>query len=127
MMRYILISLILVSCAPREVTRIEKIKTRTIDTTVITPPDIIYAVRPLTFFDTIVVENERVRTEVIIDTVLKTVEVTSEVKPFEHRVKATERIEMKTKQKETKGIFPWYVWYLCGVVSVVLFRLYQRL
>lgn len=126
-MRYLLIVILLASCAPREITRIEKIKTRTIDTTVVTPRDIIYAVRPLTFYDTIVVENERVRTEVVIDTVLNTVEVKSEVKPFKHRVKAVERIETKSKQKETKGIFPWYVWYLAGVVSVVFIQLYRKL
>ncbi|HMA79039.1 MAG TPA: hypothetical protein VKP88_08005 [Candidatus Paceibacterota bacterium] len=119
-MKYLVILLLLASCAPREITRVEKIQTRTIDTTVTVPRDIIYAVRPLVFQDTIVVENERVRTEVVIDTVLKTVEVTSEVKPFNHTVKATEVIETKSKQRTRSQIFPWWAWYIAGIISTVV-------
>ncbi|HMA78376.1 MAG TPA: hypothetical protein VKP88_04575 [Candidatus Paceibacterota bacterium] len=126
-MRYFVVLLLLASCAPREITRVEKIKTRTIDTTVTVPRDIIHAVRPLVFHDTIVVENERVRTEVIIDTVLKTVEVTSDVKPFQHTVKATEVIETKSKQRTRSQVFPWWAWYIAGIVSVVLLYLFLRL
>ena len=126
-MRYLIIILILfASCSPRKVQRIEQIKTRTIDTTITVPRDIIRAVRPLRFMDTIVVENERVRTEVRIDTVLMTVEIESEVKETTHKVKATEITETKIKDVERSG-YKWWHWYLAGVISVIVLYVVIRM
>ena len=125
-MRYAILILLLASCSSRQVTRVEKIQTRTIDTTVTTPKDIIYAVRPLTFLDTVVVENERVRTEVIVDTVFNTIEVTSEVKEYTHDVKATEVTEIKEKDVEVSA-FKWYTWYFMGVITVIVFIVIIRM
>lgn len=126
-MRYLIIILILLaSCSPRKIQRIEKIKTRTIDTTITVPRDIIRAVRPLRFMETIVVENERVRTEVRIDTVLMTVEVESEVKETTHKVKATEVTETKTKDVKRSG-HKWWHWYIAGAISVILLYVVIRM
>lgn len=126
-MRWLLIILIFASCTPREVIKLERITTRSIDTVVVTPPDIIRETRPLIFRDTIVVENERVRTEVVIDTVTKTVYVESEVKPFEHTVKMQERTVTETKTRKRTAIFPWWAWYIAGAVSVLIVLAYTRL
>lgn len=126
-MKYVIVLLLLASCAPRKIDRIEKIQIRTIDTTIITPPEYLTGTRPLRFMETIVVENERVRTEVLIDTVLKTVEVNTEVKEQEHEVKMNERTETNTKTKTVERGLPWWGWWLIGVLSAVIIYLIFKL
>ena len=126
-MKYVIVLLLLASCAPRKIDRIEKIQIRTIDTTIITPPEYLTGTRPLRFMETIVVENERVRTEVLIDTVLKTVEVNTEVKEQEHEVKMNERTETNTKTKTVERGLPWWGWWLIGVLSAVIIYLILKL
>lgn len=126
-MKYVIVLLLLASCAPRKIDRIEKIQTRTIDTTIITPPEYLTSVRPLQFMETIVVENERVRTEVFIDTVLRTVEVFTEVKEQQHEVKLHERTAINTKTKTVERGLPWWGWWLIGVLSAVIIYLILKL
>lgn len=117
-MRWLIIILLLASCATRkDVEKIEKI--RYVDTIVTVKPDIIRAVRPLTF-DTIVVENERVRTEVFIDTVYKEVRVESEVKEYKERVKAKEVVKSKKTSVKRSN---WWKWFLFGFFLAVVLRL----
>jgi len=127
MMRFIAILLLLASCAPRKIDRIEKIQMRTIDTTIITPPEYLTGTRPLRFMETIVMENDRVITEVFIDTVLQTVEVFTEVKEQEHEVKMNERTETNTKTKTVERCLPWWGWWLIGVLSAVIIYLILNL
>lgn len=126
-MKYVIVLLLLASCAPRKIDRIEKIQIRTIDTTIITPPEYLTGTRPLRFMETIVVENERVRTEVLIDTVLNTVEVNTEVKEQEHEVKMNERTETNTKTKTVDRGLPWWGWWFIGVMSAVIIYLILKL
>jgi hypothetical protein len=103
----------------------EKITIRGVDTTVVTPPDIIRATRPLVFHDTIYVENERVKTEVFIDTIFQEVEVESEVKPFEHEVKIKEVVKEKVVKKEPT--VKWWVWLVIGVLIIPVIRLTSKI
>lgn len=127
MLRYafflILQIFLLFSC--RSVEKMEKITIRGIDTTVVTPPDIIRATRPLIFHDTIYVENERVKTEVFIDTIFQEVEVESEVKPFEHEVKIKEVVKEKVVKKEPT--VKWWVWLVIGVLIIPVIRLTSKI
>jgi len=123
-MKY-LIFLIPLFFSCRSVEKIEKVQIRTADTTVFTPPDIIREVRPLIFHDTIVVENERVRTEVFIDTVFQEVQVESEVKPFEHEVKIKEVI--KTKEVTRDSPSKWWVWLLIGLLIVPIYKIVNEI
>lgn len=111
--------LLFASCATRKnVEKIEKI--RYVDTIVTVKPDIIRAVRPLVFMDTIVVENERVRTEVFIDTVYKEVQVQSEVKEYKERVRAKEVIKSKKTSVKRSN---WWKWLLFGFFLAVVLRI----
>lgn len=119
-MKY-LIFLIPLFFSCRSVEKMEKITIRRVDTTVVTPPDIIRATRPLIFHDTIFVENERVRTEVFIDTVYKEVKIESEVKPFEHDVKIREVVKEKVVKREPT--VKWWVWLLIGFLIVPIYKI----
>lgn len=120
-MKYLIPILILfTSCANRE--KIEKVTIRHLDTTVVTPREIIQEARPLIFHDTIVVENERVRTEVFIDTVFQEVLVSSDVKPFEHEVKIKEVVKYKEKKVKRTN---WWVWLLIGFLIIPAYRLFN--
>ena len=110
--------LLLASCATRkDVEKIEKI--RYVDTIVTVKPDIIRDTRPLVFMDTIIVENERVRTEVLIDTVYQEVRVESEVKEYKERVKAKEVVKSKKTSVKRSN---WWRWFLFGFFLAVVLR-----